>query len=224
MTPSPWPRMLRDTAPEELPALAVLVLLPVDHCGVLYEAEGRRAMLHLAWHKHLSVDDVPSHRTDKYAWVAPNLPRERGLAVAAICRRVWRRNQQRGIPYGLRYDATTFHRTGELMLGRDELGLTCATFVLALFRQGGVELLRLEEWPARPDDLDRQRDLVARLRSDPTVPREHCDAIEREIGTIRYRPTEVAGACASADLPCSFADASRAAAHIADVFEAARRA
>lgn len=224
MTPAAWPRTLRDTASGELPALAVLVLHPLDHCGVLYKAEDRHAVHPLAWHKRLSMDNVPSDRTGKYAWVAPSLPRERMLAVAAICRRVWRRNQQRGIPYGLRYDATTFHRTGEIRLGRDELGLTCATFVLALFRQGGVELLRLEEWPARPDDLDRQRELVARLRSDLTVPREHCDAIEREIPTLRYRPTEVAGACSSADLPCSFAEASRAAAPIVRTFEASLQA
>lgn len=179
-------------------------------------------MLHLAWHKALRHDLVPSRSNEKYAWVAPALPPERALAIARLCARVWRVHERDGLPYGLRYDATTFHRTGELRLGPDELGLTCATFVIALFRKGGVELLRLTEWPARPDDVDRQRSLVASLRGDPAVPRAHCDAIEREVGVVRYRPTEVAGACASPVLPSSFADAASAAVRIARAFELRR--
>jgi hypothetical protein len=215
--------MLRGAATEDLPALAVLVHHPdPDHCGILYAADTHRVMLHLAWHKILLHEPIPSPKKEKYAWVAPALPPERALAVARLCARVWRAHRRYGLPYGLRYDATTFHRTGEVKLGPDEVGLTCATFVIAVFRRGGVELLRQQEWPDRPDDVDRQRELVAALRDDPKVPRAHCDAIEREIGAVRYRPTEVAGACASSELPCSFVDAANAAAQIASAFDSLR--
>lgn len=207
------------TAPSALGPLGVLVHHPdPDHCGVLFTSGGKAEFLHLASHKVLLRQDVPSRSTLRYAWVAPPLARERCLAVAALCRRIWKRHEEHGLPYGLRYDATTFTQTGELRLGHDEVGLTCATFVLAVFRSGGIELLRCAEWVERPDDIDRQRALVAMLRDDPSVPPSHVDAIDREVRSLRYRPTEVAAACEVLTLPCSFADATRGAESIVRMF------
>lgn len=218
-----WLKFVGETPADQFPTVAVLVHHPQpDHCGVLFSvSQDEVRMLHLAWHKDLRNDPVADKPMQKYAWVSPNLSRERALALVAWCRRIWKRHEKRGLAYGLRFDATIFHQTGEVRWGTDEVGLTCATFVLAVFRAARIELLRLGDWP-EPDEHDRarQRALVQSLRNDPQVPRDHCDALDREVGMVsRYRPVQVAGACSVSSWPCSFSEATSAANLVIDAFQ-----
>jgi hypothetical protein len=99
-----------------------------------------------------------------------------------------------------------------------EHGLTCATFVLAVLRATGIELLDLAGWLPREDDLVRHGELLALLRGDQRVAEEHVDAVAGEVNCIRYRPEEVVGAASYEDLPVAFANAQEAAAQIVEAF------
>ncbi|MEZ4406146.1 MAG: hypothetical protein R3A52_06705 [Polyangiales bacterium] len=205
---SGWPEWLSPVQEGNVRDAAVAVLSPdAQHVGVAWrDAGGTLSLLHLAFHYDLRNDTPPSKR---YYAVSPSLEPERLAQVAAMCERVLKR-QRRGIPYGFRYDATAFSRDGRLVLGNEERGLTCATFVLALYRSVGVELLRVAEWPDdRPDDEARWTALLEVLRSGcPDA--EHVSAVAREVRSRRFRPEEVAGG-SSRPAPSPFVQAVAAA-------------
>ncbi len=142
------------------------------------------------------------------------------FGVAAHCRLIARRyaSPERGLPYGLRYEKTTFRADGKMRLGKAEHGLTCATFILAVLRSAGVELLSLADWPVRDGDKERHLELLDMLRNDPEVARDHVAAIATEVNGVRYRPEEVAGAASSAQFPVSFLFAEAAAEQIMTAF------
>lgn len=211
---------------------------PAEHTGVLYRRRNEPVrFLHLDGHYRLK-DETPRA---SFAWVHSNLPRARAMQVAARCRQIARKNLQDGIPYALRYQHTRFASSGELLWGRVEYGLTCATFVLAVFSSVGLRLLKLEEWPKRIDDLVFQDSVFTQLRallgryrkkraSLEGVPgyasqrrdydkriedlERHLKRLQQELGCARYRPAEVAGASAESRWPVSFNRAEQAARQI----------
>ncbi|MFS8067609.1 MAG: hypothetical protein ACMG6S_14695 [Byssovorax sp.] len=187
------------------------------HVGVLHRADGDPVnLLHLAF-DHKLLNSPPGA---KYAWVQLQLPDLRLRSVAANCRLIARRyaSPKRGLPYGLRYEKTTFRADGKMRLGKAEHGMTCATFILAVLRSAGVELLSLADWPPRDGDKERHLELLDMLRNDPEVARDHVAAIATEVNGVRYRPEEVVGAASSAQLPVSFLLAEAAAEQIMTAF------
>lgn len=201
-----WLKLWEQAGMTAVPAAALAI--PTnnrEHVGIIFlDDDGHPHLLHLASHYSLQCDD----QIDGHAWVFPAIAPELLPSVAAMCARVVKRNAA-GIPYGFRYDATRFTTDGQLTLGTAERGLTCATFVLAVLRSAGVELLARTEWPKRADDqvrFTRIHRSLTRLGADDA----HLDAIEAEIDSVRFRPMEVAGA-SSEPPPCSFAKASAAA-------------
>ncbi|MCH7703599.1 MAG: hypothetical protein IIB61_00685 [Planctomycetes bacterium] len=52
-----------------------------------------------------------------------------------------------------------------------------------------------ESWPPRDDDIHWQRTMISELEGSG-APASHIDAIQQEVGAIRFRPAEVAGAAA----------------------------
>lgn len=201
------------TTPSAITGDAAVVLSPSgEHVGVLWrDDDGALLRLHLASDRDLR-SDAPSDDADA---VPSPLEPERLAQVAQMCRRVWRRHQHRKVRYGFRYDRSHFERSGELRLGPDEVGLTCATLVLAVYRSVGLELLRLDEWPAREEDAARWATLLAMLEAHG-VDAAHLKALRGQTNARRYRPGEVA-AGSSVPPPCSFAEASSRARSLARV-------
>jgi len=184
------------------------------HVGLIHKsAEADAKILHLAWHHSLCNDALP-HEQHEFFWARVDLPAERAEALAALCRRIMRRNAQE-IGYGLLYKGGRFAPDGMVLLEGSEVGLTCATFVLAALKGGGIELLKLSSWPPRSEDRQWQRSIIALLRScrekDPKrVSAQHIASVEEEEGCVRYRPEEVTGACSEDAFPVEFAAASAA--------------
>lgn len=192
--------------PGSCPPAAVAVWLPDgSHTGVVFTDENDKLrIIHLASHFDLRCEEV---RHGKLGWVLPagSIPRERLELVAAMCERIWVRCQESKLPYGFRYNASRFHENGELELGTDECGLTCATFVLAVYQSVGLELLQLSSWPNRDDDERRFTSILAVLRQ-AGADEKHIEAVSKETKSVRYRPLEVAGgSCFSP--PAKFEDA-----------------
>ena len=160
-------------------------------------------LLHLAWHFDLR-DSEPK---PAYLWIDPLIPEPRARQVAALCRRVLRSNT-RGIPYAFSAPNDCFDsNTAQYLLGPTRFGLTCASFVLAIFDAAGLPLVRYESWPIRPnEDAAWQRQVLEQLRAAGACV-EHVQAVKSEIGSVRYRPEEVAGAAGSDAIPASYESA-----------------
>lgn len=96
---------------------------------------------------------------------------------------------------------------GSVTLG-ESLGLTCATFLLALFDAAQVKLLALGSWDTDrtaercDEDEAAQRQIVLHLRShDPG----HARLVEQDVGCTRVRAEEVAAASGMTERPADFA-------------------
>jgi len=174
------------------------------HIGVMHrDSNGQLQFLHLAWHCRLQNDD---HRPEYLSlWVAPSVPAERQRIIAAFCRRVWRKNERDGIPYAFSNPQDSLDpATGEFLVGPTRFGLTCSSFVLALFHAAGLQLAVYESWPAdRAGDREWQQSIIAELESKHTEQR-HIDHLRSEIGAVRFRPEEVAASAAHAPPPAEF--------------------
>ncbi len=180
------------------------------HAGVLYRSEGTSdvILLHLAWHHDLR-NETPSQ---SYFWLRPAVPQRRLRQVAAMCRMVWRANGNGGIPYAFDPPNDSFNsQTGGILLGPTRHGLTCATFVLAIFEAAGLCIATYDSWPIdRKGDRDWQKWVIEQLEtSNPPAANEHIEAVRSQIGCARFRPEEVAGAALGSPLPASFDVASK---------------
>ena len=161
-------------------------------------------MLHLAWHCDLR-DDSP--KLD-YVWIDPPIPPARLRQVAAFCRKLWRQNGKR-VPYAFSLPNDCFDvTTGAFLFGPTRHGLTCATFVLAVFQATGLPMVDQTTWQNRLDDDEWQRKIIELLRRKGADP-AHVETVGRGVGGIRFRPEDVGGAAAHDPWPASFEVASR---------------
>lgn len=212
-----WLHFRADAPIEQLQSVGVAISTTGPgrwHIGIVHGSRGKEILLlHLAWH-HRLCNESPG---DEIAWIQLQLPALRLRSIAAFCRLVWRRHRLGGLPYAFRYAETSFASDGRLRLGATEHGLTCATFVLALLRATGVELMDLSTWPTRPDDAAWHAEVIELLRRHGAPP-EHIARVRSEVGCARFRPQEVAGACSEGTFPTSFGSARSAASRIEAAF------
>ena len=188
------------------------------HAGIVFrDADDQLHLLHLGWHRQF-WDEAPSK---DYSYVDLQLEPDRLAQLAALCEAISERyaNQpaSRSIPYALRYDKTRFDATGTMVLGTDEFGLTCATFPLAVFESGAVQLVELNSWPVRPEDRVAQEKIL-KLMHRTVADAAHLAKVRAELGCIRVQPQETAGACACPPYPCDFSRARAAADQIEAAF------
>ncbi len=155
------------------------------------------SLLHLKQHYDLAWETIATG----YYCVVPALPVERQTQVAVFCEVV--RDRLKGkLPFAVKYKGATFDRSGRLV-SKEGRGLTCATFVLAIFRSIGINLILHEEWPERQSDLRWHSAIVETLRK-RGASKEHIAAVEAEAPCARYLPQEVAAAGTAAEMPISF--------------------
>jgi hypothetical protein len=179
------------------------------HIGVLYRVAENETirLLHLAWHHDLRSEEL---KPQYVCWVRPAIEDDRAMAVASFCRRIWKQNQRSQVPYAFSHPNDFFDTSGNLIKGPAKTGLTCASFVLAVFNGARIPLADLTTWPApTPEDQKRQLELLQKLIDDPLVDREHVEAAKGELDNTRYHPLDVAGAGAADDLPASYNFASK---------------
>ena len=173
-----------------------------QHVGILHKEEilDEVWLAHLAWHNQLRN----SQPKDAYLWIDPPIPTRRARQVAARCRQILRANT-RGIPYAFTPPNDCFSvETGNFLFGPTRVGLTCASFVLAVFDSAGIRLANYATWPQQRDgDLEWQQFIIEQLEEDG-ADAEHVAFVRNEIGAVRYRPEDVAGCAASDQLPCPF--------------------
>lgn len=207
-----------DISPLTVSTVGVAVHRNSQHIGVLHRvAEGEPAqILHLAWHERLRSERPTS---DYILWTRPQIEEDRGRAVAAFCRRIAKQSAREQVPYGFSQPNDFFDSNGAFLRGPSRVGLTCASFVLAVFQAAGLPLAHTEQWPVpTSEDLARQRELLELLKQQQTAA-EHLSALEKEVGNVRFRPLEVAGASTSSPLPASYEYAAQLAKSIQDLID-----
>lgn len=164
------------------------------HAGVLYRSKAGVFLLELATHRTLRVLPA-SAKGLPLVWTEPNLPEERARMIISKCNLVLKRHGQNAIPYGFRFERSSFDPSGSLRLGPKEIGLTCSTIVLAVFASERVQLVDPTSWPSpdEADKRDRERLIVSVAGRDP----EHAQRLRMDVDAPRIRPEEVvaAGAC-----------------------------
>lgn len=203
-------RSIADRPLDHTNHIAVLIgqpKAPQSHIGIVHTSkESGMALLHLAWHCQLRNDSTIPPDLKMKVWVAPPVPKERLRSMAAFCRRLWKKSEAGEVPYAFSHPSGAFDsNTGALLLGPTRFGLTCASFVLAVFEATGLKLVDYTSWPVdRPGDREWQESMVALLAT-KQAPEEHVDHVRSEIGAARYRPEEVAAAAAIAPPSTTFA-------------------
>lgn len=172
-----------------------------QHIGVVARQRdtGEQSFIHLAWHNQLRVEPVDS----RYWFADPDLPHEDALQIAALCRRVAAGNRA-GIPYGFSLFAGSIDfSSGAFRAGGSVIGLTCATFVLAVFDSAMGPLVQIDSWPSRPDDVAYQAWVINQMKSSGVAPAD-IEATASQVGNIRVRPPEVAAAAVVSGHPVAF--------------------
>jgi hypothetical protein len=205
--------------------IAVCSVPPIDpsanfalHSGFLYKTDndGPR-IVHLAWH-HKLWDEAAS---DPYLWADVGLdPVNRRFVASWLADR---RANPAEIPYGIDATGVCFDaETQDFIPPPVGKGLTCSTYVLAVFRHLGFPLLAEDTWPSdRAEDASWQEAVVVTLRNTGATA-EHVAAVEADKGARRFRPAEVVGAATVTNpWPVGFADASQLAAEVISDVQAA---
>lgn len=173
------------------------------HTGLLFRAaDGETRVLHLAMHLRLE-----SGTCEKWVCADPGLDAIELDSVAGFCTLLNARRPR--LPYGFRLGESRLDESGRFVAGANETGLTCATFVVAVFEWAKVPLIDVSTWEVRTDDQEAQRELVEVLARSRDATKEHIAAVKREVGCIRVRAEEVAASSTMSVRPVSFTDAAQ---------------
>jgi len=199
-----------------------IVLKKTDHgfhTGIIYKDvdEGSISILHLAFHIKLINDEFGALNTesnlwtDSDFWVIPiEFESSFQRALSAYCSNILTRNEllmkesfDKGIMYGLLSGDSKFVEDGTLILGKDCSGLSCSSFVIAVFNSIGIRLVDMSKWPSRQSDIAHHTLLLSWLKG-PCMQLGHMDhfaRVEKEVGCPRVRPSEATAALRFEDKP-----------------------
>lgn len=182
------------------------------HLKLLIKLMGEVKEVHLGWHHDFVFQDI--EHFDSYIWAVPQIPPSRLKSVAAKCF-IIAENQKKNknpLPYAIGYySLRSFDKEG-IYIDVDgiEYGMTCATFILTVFKSVGVDLIDWKEWPkGREEDLPWFNTILSYLEKGVErgmVSSLHYENVKTESNCARYRPQEVFSSvyCMKNDTPAKF--------------------
>jgi hypothetical protein len=174
------------------------------HIGLLHKIENQEPQI-LNLRNFTDLKNEPP--TDNYRWVQVDLDEANRRLIVALCRTLAKTLPK--IPFGFTFNRDYLSPAGEWVYGEFGDGLTCATFVLAVFRVYRIPLLRTNEWPPASDEDRRWQAGHVRQIKDVRGPFV-AEAIARHIGAPRFRPEHVTAAAAnSGKRPLGVSEAER---------------
>lgn len=194
-------------SPESLRIVGIGVYEDAKHIGMLCRDsfDKKLRFIHLAFHGDLRLDDDTAKC---FLWIEAKLEDELASVASAQARRIYRRYEAGGIPYGFSPYTGYFGSQGEIRWTAPGNGLTCATFVLAVFDSAGIRLVKGETWPVdRPEDRHFQREIIKLVHERSKASAAHVEGMNANVGKMRLRVLEVAGAVAADAYPADFATA-----------------
>jgi len=169
------------------------------HTGVIFREKSQLSLVHLQWDLDLSFEVFDG----TYSWVIPELLAEEINDIRALCRKIG--EFRPAIHYGFRFDpeATLDKDTALLISDKAPYGLTCSSFVIAIFKSAEVPLVQADTWTEREDDA-RWYSKLLRAMGRTGVDPEHIKKVENDVKVVRIRPEETAGACLEKAYPVDF--------------------
>lgn len=180
------------------------------HVGIAFQWRDKQYLYHQAFHVDTKLEDFDAG-TASYGGatvvVALPLRKDRQKAIAGFLDSLGKTNPQ--YPYSLKYDpkARIDRALGRLVLS-DGKGVSCVTFVLAVFQTFQVRLVDATTWPTdRPEDLAAQQWLIDMIAKHPCASDEHKQAVRDEKSCTRVRPEEAGGSGYYKIWPVVFAQA-----------------
>lgn len=191
--------------------LAVALSPSAHHVGILYRAQGRGALF---FFHHIGHYDLRHEAADidRLRWVHPGLDDDELEEILDVVDLLDDKYTERGdgLPYG--FDrCVTFDAEGDLVTPDPDAGLTCATFVAAVFQRAGFQLVALDTWESGTverckDDIARQEEIIATLGTDD---HQRAASLRACIRAPHLRAEEVAAASSvpRESLPLSFDNA-----------------
>lgn len=194
--------------PKEWPAASICVQRMTSaqrHSGVVYRAElgGELRVLHLSGHHKLF--DEPLEQFGNSLAVKTGLGPSRLEEVAIQCERIFDGVGSK-ISYAYSSHRSFFEPDAGVLLGPTNLGLTCASFVLAVFDSCHIDLLAFDTWPpTRFGDEEWRAGVIkwlARTGADPA----HIAAVKAAPPGTRFRPEDVAAGGSLCPPPPAFDD------------------
>ena len=176
------------------------------HCGVSYKIEEEINFMHFAFHFNL-IHDFFNDYYSQYLFIKSKIPYIRQLNIAAFWDVIWQNKKNNNIPYGILYEKSFFDNNAVFNLEDNECGLTCATFVLAIFKLCGYNLLDIDSWEHRDDDKIYHNKVIENLikyKDDYNISEDHIEKVRKNIGAYRFRPEEVTASVTLTKLPATF--------------------
>lgn len=188
------------------------------HLGILYRIDkSDPRFCHLAWHYQL-MDEPPQN---DYYWddclfliddpVNAKIFSARMLTIA---------QSKRIIAYGIYHEGGVFTHDAKFIGFPDEgMGLTCASFVVAVFHSMGLPILQEKTWQSRGDDNIWQQKILKLLEERAGA--AHVRAAKKYVGAFRMRPEEVAASATAENPPLDFKQADAAGKNLRSLILAA---
>lgn len=170
------------------------------HIGLLYRLDDSLKILHLGWHRIL-LDEVIPEEFD-YLWSPIGLTLEEQVALAAMASEVSVNVRPTELRYGIDWhyveEEGLFDSDRNVILYPVGKGVTCATFLYGLFRWWGYQLVAHDTWRVVEGDVEWQRWIAGKLdESSNPDSKAQAQALLRDVGALRLRPEQLAGACAT---------------------------
>ncbi|TAK28320.1 MAG: hypothetical protein EPO40_14740 [Myxococcaceae bacterium] len=142
--------------------------------------------------------------SERWLRVFSDIEEVRRDALSSWCDLIAENRANDEITFGFDFDNPWVDDEGVIRTENDTaLSLTCATFVMTLFRCVRIELLDIKTWQHREDDAAEQAALTMALAGHDTD-RATTESARQQVGYMRYRAEEVAGASASGPRPVPF--------------------
>lgn len=141
---------------------------------------------------HLRTCRTKAKPTESIYWLAPDLVEEEQKILAAKID-AWLDTNENKIPYSVASPGGSVFRDDVWVGNEPGQGLTCATFLVELFKELAIPFIDVETWQNRDGD-DAWAEKLLTLIGTSMSP-IHVNAQRLRIGdSIRVRPTDVAAA------------------------------
>ncbi len=175
------------------------------HCGLIVTEQQSKTMhIHLASHMKLKCDDCSDKgKLKHYFWIDPAFTSRKLLFVSRMALLISKEHPRGNVPYGFSRPINVIDKSsGSISLENTQAGLTCASFVIAVFDAIGIQLVDIDTFIENEhQNTEWQQLIIEQFESDSRIPKEHIDLMKSEIGNIRITPDQVAASSIQSTKP-----------------------
>jgi len=173
------------------------------HAGLLYaHSDGEIRFAHLAFHHDLRNDPAPVAQGYFWSiceWLSDPEMKDSAQFVANYIESVVRNS---AVNYGFDPAGVGFDPSGQFYCLDPAKGLTCATFISAVFQSVGFPIVNLSAWPIREGDV-AWRDYVLEMLT-LNGRQDRAKELENEEVSFRLTPAEAAVAASAKTVPVTY--------------------